>query len=111
MNTEGFAKKKTCRKAASLSFWDGYAPWYRLWMEHTGYHNRIIEALTDMVRPGWKVLDIGAGNGVLSLPLAAIECEVTALEPSIGMRTLLYEETFRQGLKTSSSSGRQEGRG
>jgi len=41
-----------------------------------------------MVEPGWKVLDIGAGNGVLSLPLCAIGCEVTALEPSWGMRSL-----------------------
>ena len=57
---------KVCSRTASVTFWDGYAPWYKLWMEHNRYHNRIIEALTTMVEPGWKVLDIGAGNGVLS---------------------------------------------
>ncbi len=87
-----------CRRTATVSFWDGYAPWYRLWIEHSCYHNRITEVLTDMAEPGWKVLDIGAGSGVLSLPLCAIGCEVTALEPSTAMRSLLFEETFRRGI-------------
>lgn len=87
-----------CRRAATVGFWDGYAPWYKLWMEHNRYHNRIIEMLTTMIKPGWKVLDIGAGNGVLSLPLCAIGCEVTAMEPSVGMRTLLFEEAMKRGV-------------
>ncbi len=45
-----------CKKAATVSFWDGYAPWYKLWMDHNRYHNRIIEVLTTMVEPGWRVL-------------------------------------------------------
>lgn len=93
-----FMKKKICRKAATVQFWDGYARWYKLWMEHNNYHDRIIDVLTIMAEPGWRVLDIGAGNGVLSLPLCAIGCEVTALEPSIGMRSLLYEEAFNRGI-------------
>jgi len=87
-----------CRRAASVQFWDGYAEWYKLWMEHNSYHNRIIDVLTTMVEPGWKVLDIGAGNGVLSLPLCAIECDVTAIEPSSGMKSLLYENAFSRGI-------------
>jgi len=86
------------RRAATVEFWDGYAEWYELWLKHTDYHSRIIDVLTTMVEPGWKVLDIGAGNGVLSLPLCARNCNVTALEPSIGMRNLLYEESFRHGI-------------
>ncbi|MDX9715392.1 MAG: hypothetical protein RBT37_08180 [Dissulfurispiraceae bacterium] len=79
--------EKICERAASIAFWDGYAPWYKQWIDHSKYHNRIIEALTAIVKPCWKVLDIGAGSGVLSFPLCAIECEVTALEPSVGMRS------------------------
>lgn len=67
-------------------------------MEHNNYHDRIIDTLTTMVEPGWKVLDIGAGNGILSLPLCAIGCEVTAIEPSTGMRSLLYENAFSRGI-------------
>ena len=87
-----------CKRVATVRFWDGYARWYKLWMEHTNYHKRIIEVLMAMTKPGWRVLDIGAGNGVLSFPLYAMGCDVTALEPSIGMRNLLYEEAFKLGL-------------
>ena len=80
----GFMANTVCSRTASVKFWDGYAPWLKLWIEHNRYHDRIIELLTSMVEPGWKVLDIGAGNGVLSLPLSAIGCAVTAIEPSTG---------------------------
>jgi SAM-dependent methyltransferase len=86
-----------CKRVATVRFWDGYARWYKLWMEHTNYHKRIIEVLMAMTKPGWRILDIGAGNGALSLPLYAMGCDVTALEPSIGMRNLIYEEAFKLG--------------
>ena len=85
-------------RQATVDYWNGNAKWHKLWVEHNEYHNRIIEILTTFVQPGWKVLDVGAGNGVLSLPLCAIGCEVTALEPSEGMRNLLYEESFKRGI-------------
>jgi len=94
----GFMANKVCSRTASVTFWDGYAPWYKLWIEHTHYHNSIIEMLTTMVEPGWKVLDVGSGNGVLSLPLCAMGCEVTAIEPSTGMRNLLFEEAMQRGI-------------
>jgi 2-polyprenyl-3-methyl-5-hydroxy-6-metoxy-1,4-benzoquinol methylase len=87
-------ERTICRKAATVGFWDGYARWYKLWMEHNHYHARIVGRLMENVQPGWRVLDIGSGNGVLALPLCAIGCEVAALEPSIGMRNLLFAEAF-----------------
>jgi SAM-dependent methyltransferase len=87
-----------CRRTTKVQFWDGYARWYRLWAEHNTYHDPIIGLLKEVVEPGWKVLDIGAGNGALSLPLAAMGCEVTALEPSCAMRSLLFEEAFRKDI-------------
>jgi SAM-dependent methyltransferase len=85
-------------KAATVNYWNENAKWYKLWIEHNHYHNRIIEILTAFVQPGWRVLDIGAGNGVLSLPLCAIGCEVIAIEPSHGMRRLLYDEALKRGI-------------
>jgi SAM-dependent methyltransferase len=84
-----------CKRVMTIRFWDAYARWYKLWMEHTRYHEQAIEVLLSMTERGWRVLDIGAGNGVLSIPLYVRGCEVTALEPSVGMRSLLYEETFK----------------
>lgn len=94
----GFMEKTVCKKVATVQFWDIYAKWYKCWMEHNNYHNRIIDVLTTMAEPGWRALDIGAGNGVLSLPLCAIECDVTALEPSSGIRSLFYEEAMKRGI-------------
>lgn len=84
-----------CKLVATVKFWDVYAKWYKLWIEHTHYHENIIEVLKAMTRPNWKVLDIGAGNGILSIPLYFRGCEVTALEPSVVMRNLFYEEVFK----------------
>lgn len=83
-------------RAASVGYWDVNAKWYKLWVEHNAYHQRIIEILISRALPGWKVLDIGAGSGVLSLPLASIGCGVTALEPSAGMRSLLEKEAAQR---------------
>lgn len=84
-----------CKRVATVRFWDGYARWYKLWMDHTRYHERIIEPLLAMTEKRWRVLDIGAGNGILSIPLYIRGCEVTAIEPSIGMRSLLYGKAFK----------------
>ncbi|MBM4145418.1 MAG: methyltransferase domain-containing protein [Nitrospira sp.] len=90
--------EKRLSRAASVQYWDENAKWYKLWVEHNAYHNRLIEILTSLAKPGWKVLDIGAGGGILSLPLAAMGCRVTTLEPSAGMRTLLEQEAAKRGI-------------
>jgi len=89
-------ERGTALKTGSIEFWDHFAKWYRLWVEHTSYHKKIIEALKGMISRGWKVLDVGAGNGVLSIPIHQWGCEVVALEPSIGMRNLLREEMLKR---------------
>ncbi len=88
--------EKQRRRAMSAEYWDRNAKWYQLWLEHNAYHRRALEVLGAFVRPGWAVLDIGAGSGVLSLPLAAMGCTVTALEPSACMRALLEKEGTRR---------------
>jgi SAM-dependent methyltransferase len=76
-------------RIATIEYWDENARWYDLWFRHNNYHQKIIEVLTGLARPGWRVLDIGGGGGVLSLPLAEGGCNVTIIEPSRGMRNLL----------------------
>jgi SAM-dependent methyltransferase len=50
------------------------------------------------IRPGDRVLDIGAGPGTFAVPLAAWGCEVTAIEPSARMRQALQEYADRAGV-------------
>jgi SAM-dependent methyltransferase len=86
-------EKQIWKRATTPAFWQEYSRWYRQWMAHSHYHDRIIDTVTAMASPTWRVLDIGAGNGVLSKPLARMGCEVTALEPSSAMRNLLREDS------------------
>lgn len=74
----------------SVSEWDRWAPWYDLWLAHNDYHRPIKDALADFVRPGWRVLDVGGGSGVLSMFLHALGCRPVLLEPSRAMRALFH---------------------
>lgn len=77
---------------AHIGFWDAFAPWYEKWLSRTAYHHPIVHEISGMLEPGWSVLDIGAGTGVLSLPLTALGCTVEAVEPSEGMRRIFTEK-------------------
>lgn len=57
-----------------------------------------LEALRALVRPSDTVLDIGAGGGRYALPLALVAREVSALEPSEGMRRVLSEGLSEYGI-------------
>lgn len=82
-------------KSQSVAFWDAHAPWQEMWLAHCQYHRDIIPMVTAEIRPGWRVLDIGAGSGVLAVALQQQRCQVTALEPSRGMRALLQQTLCR----------------
>lgn len=86
------------KNPARVDFWNGYAPWYRRWRTHNEYHGPILQALRGFVRPGWRVLDIGAADGPLALPLADWGCRVTALEPAAPFREDLDAAVRRSGI-------------
>jgi SAM-dependent methyltransferase len=79
----------------TTAYWDAQARWQQIWLEHNDYHREAMAFLAAKVQPGWRVLDIGAGNGILTLPLQRLGCRVTALEPSPGMRALLLAASRR----------------
>jgi SAM-dependent methyltransferase len=79
----------TTLKQGDITFWDRFAPWYEKWLTRGEYHKVILHELRGIIEEEWSVLDIGAGTGVLSIPMASFGCNVTALEPSSGMITIL----------------------
>lgn len=83
-------------KAISIDYWNRNAKWYDLWLKHNNYHERILKILKCIVKPGWKILDIGAGSGVLSIPLSETGCNITAIEPSFEMRKIFYDEISKR---------------
>jgi len=98
---------KIPHRKKTVQYWNAQARWQKTWLEHGHYHQDIIPLITARTTPGWRVLDIGAGSGVLALPLWQKGCEVTALEPSQGMRALLREAAGHQllpGLRIEASS-------
>jgi 2-polyprenyl-3-methyl-5-hydroxy-6-metoxy-1,4-benzoquinol methylase len=48
--------------------------------------------ICSMIRPGARVLDIGAGPGNIAIPVAKIAAHVTAVEPAPGMAAVLQEQ-------------------
>lgn len=58
----------------------------------------VLDALRALVRPGETWLDIGAGGGRYALPLALLAREVTAVEPSRGMREVLKAGMAEHGI-------------
>jgi len=57
-----------------------------------------IQVLKEALRPADAVLDVGAGAGRYSLPIAPSVARLTAVEPSAGMRANLEEEAARRGI-------------
>ena len=58
----------------------------------------LLEFILGRLEPGMSVLDIGAGIGRLTLPIAGRALRVTAVEPLPGMRQVLLERVSSRGL-------------
>jgi SAM-dependent methyltransferase len=57
-----------------------------------------LERLRSLVRPGDTWLDLGAGGGRYSLPIALLAQRVYAVEPSAGMRKVLASAMAEHGI-------------
>jgi hypothetical protein len=85
--------------AARSGFWtDRTVAWYRRSAERGDYALRVLEAIGPALQTCRDALDIGAGCGVLSIPLARRLERVTALEPTPAMAQGLQAWARDEGL-------------
>ena len=84
-------------------FWDRDAQTYDSWGEHGAWSPVERAAWTAILKqllpPGGRVLDVGAGTGFLSLAAARMGYRVTALDISAGMLSYLEEAARRENLQ------------
>lgn len=86
-------------RAGSPWFWnERKVAWYQRALARSDYAERVLTVLAPALADCRSVLDVGAGCGALSLPLAERGFRVTALEPSRPMARALREAARARGL-------------
>lgn len=65
-------------------------------------HDPLLDFVLEQVESGHTVIDIGAGSGRWTIPLAAKVKAVTAIEPSQSMREMLQENIGKAGVNNIS---------
>lgn len=66
-----------------------------------------IQVITDIIRPGGRIVDFGAGTGRLSIPLAEDDFEVTSVDPCYEMLCQLKQKK-REGMKLRTVCSRMQ---
>jgi len=67
--------------------WDNIAPKFNKWMEKDDYPEKVLSRIK--IEPSDSILDIGCGNGVITIPLAKKARKVTAMDISQKMLDIL----------------------
>ncbi len=84
------------RRGDMTEFWNKRS---RKYSESLKHNDRSIQMISKLdIDPESTVLDIGAGPGTLTIPLARIVKHVTVVEPSSGMLACLKENAADEGL-------------
>lgn len=58
-----------------------------------------INEINELIKPDWRVLDIGAGPGNITIPLAQKARHVTAVEPAEGMVSVFQDNMSSQSIQ------------
>ena len=83
-----------------MGFWNKLkAQWYKKGLKHSNFHKAALPLMLERTNGAKTYLDVGAGCGALSIPLAKAGKRVTALEPADSMYSMLVEEIRAEKLE------------
>lgn len=90
----------SCYNFMMTTKWDKKrSRWYCRAIEQSNYPQKAVTALSPLLRTCDSVIDIGAGCGALSIPIARLVKRVTAVEPSQWMYNLLLKRAKKSGIR------------
>jgi len=92
----GESLKNLPKKNNSVT-WDDIAPKFNQWMEKDDYPEKVLQRIKCDAND--SVLDIGCGNGVITIPLAKKANNVTAMDISGKMLEILTQKAEKSGIK------------
>lgn len=76
--------------------WDDISEKFKKWMEKDDYPEKLLKKIK--TRPHYSVLDIGCGEGVVTIPLAQKVSKVTCVDLSSGMLNILNQTAQKEDL-------------
>jgi len=76
--------------------WDNIAKKFNKWMKKDDYPEKLLEKIE--THPNYSVLDIGCGEGTITLQLAKQVSEVTCIDLSAEMLDLLNQKAENEGI-------------
>lgn len=85
-------------KRSPFEWTERKAHWYLKAVNYSDYPVDLLKAILPLLKGCQSVIDVGAGCGAFSLPLARVLPSVTAVEPSAPMAQLLRREADHLGL-------------
>lgn len=81
-------------------FWNRLkARWYRKGLDYSNFADAALSVILPKAAGAKTFLDVGAGCGSLSVPLARLGKKVTAIEPATAMIDILREDAKKEGLE------------
>jgi ubiquinone/menaquinone biosynthesis C-methylase UbiE len=87
---------KNLPKIQNNEAWDKIAPHFDRWMAYDDYPQMVVEKIN--TNPEYTVLDIGCGNGAVTIPIAKKVKSVTAMDLSSEMIGFLMKNAGKEGL-------------
>ena len=96
LDWEYFWKREIGKRDKKIRDWDKIASKFGKWIENDDYPEKLINKL--ILEKSDTVLDLGCGEGTISIPLAKKSLKLTAVDSSEKMLEQLSEKSNKEGL-------------